>query len=130
SLVEEYSEAFVEHSGKIGKIESEECKLHLTSEIPITLRPYRCNEEDQANIDKQINDLLSKDLIRESTSPYAFPVVLVDKKDDGKKARLCINYIKLNEVTESEHYPMPRIEDMKDLFLNAKWFTTIDIASG
>lgn len=131
NLIYEYSYVFSEaNKRRIGRISSEQCKLHLTSELPITLRPYRCTAEDQAIIDLQIDELLSKGLIRESTSPYSFPVVMVDKKDEGKKARLCINYIKLNEITESEHFPMPKIDDMKDLFLGASWFTTIDIASG
>ncbi|KAH9391919.1 hypothetical protein TYRP_022419 [Tyrophagus putrescentiae] len=129
-IIQENASVFVENSGKIGKINSEECHLHLTSEIPITLRPYRCTQADQANIDAQVGELLKKELIRESNSPYSFPVLMVDKKDEGQKTRLCINYIKLNEVTESEHFPMPKIDDMKDLFLNAVWFTTIDIASG
>lgn len=129
-MIKTYEMLFVENSGKIGLINLERCRIHLRNDIPVTLRPYRCTIEEQEIIDRLIRELIEKGLIRRSTSPYSFPVVLVDKKDDGKKSRFCIDCIKLNELTLSEHYPMPKIDDMKDLFLNAEWFTTIDIASG
>lgn len=96
----------------------------------MTLRPYRCTVKDQANIDAQIKLLLENEIISLSTSFYFFPVVMVDKKDEGAKKRMCINYIKLNENTLTEHFPMPCIEEMQDLFLGAYWFTTVDIANG
>lgn len=130
ALIENNKQIFVEHSQKIGKITTEKCHLRLTSQIPFTLRPYPCKLEMRTLINDQIKIMLSKGLIRDSTSPYSFPVVMVDKKDEGKKTRLCINYIKLNEVTMSEHFPMPKIDEMQDLFLNSAWFTTIDISQG
>ncbi len=129
-LIKANDMVFMKAGGQIGKIESEQCHIHLTSEIPVTLRPYPCSKEDRENINKQTAELTVSGMIRKSTSPYSFPVVLVDKKDEGKKTRMCINYIKLNDITESEHYPMPKIDEMKDLFLGAEYFTTVDIASG
>ena len=130
SLITKYPEIFAENSKNIGKIKTEQFNIHLTNEIPINLRPYKCSPEDQERIDAQIKELLDQNIIRPSTSPYSFPVVLVNKKDDGEKSRMCINYIKLNEVTVTECYPMPRIEDIQDLLLNAEFFSVLDLASG
>ena len=46
---------------------------------------------------KQIDELLEKGYIRPSTSPWAAPVLFVEKKDGTK--RMCIDYRALNEVT-------------------------------
>jgi hypothetical protein len=51
---------------------------------------------------KQIDELLEKGYIRPSTSPWAAPVLFVEKKDGTK--RMCIDYRSLNEVTIKNKY--------------------------
>ena len=129
-IITKFKDIFAENSSVVGKITTEKFCLHLKHEIPINLRPYKCSVEDQTNIDEIIADLLKKEIIQTSTSPYSFPVVMVKKKDDGDKSRMCINYIKLNEISTTESYPMPRIEDIQDLLLDADVFSVLDLASG
>lgn len=129
-LIRSFKQIFAEGGASVGLIKTEKCKINLTDNMPVAQRPYRCPANDQSIIDRKIKELLEQKMIRLSTSPYAFPVVLVSKKDEGEKSRFCINYIKLNLITVSELFPMPRIEEMKDHFLGANWFTTVDIASG
>jgi hypothetical protein len=49
--------------------------------------------------------MLDNKVIRESSSPWTSPVVLVNKKN-GKK-RFCVDYRKLNSVTKKDQYPLP-----------------------
>ena len=42
----------------------------------------------------------------------------------------CIDYRKLNVMTKSDVYPMPRIDDILDEFGQAKYITTLDLAKG
>lgn len=102
----------------------------MKNNVPINLKPYRTSPHDQQLIDKQIEELLQKKLIQPSVSNYSFPIVLADKKDDGKKTRLCVDYRKLNEVTITESYPMPLIQDIENKLLDATIFTTFDISAG
>lgn len=51
------------------------------NEVPIALRPYRKSSSDAQKLRDIIQDLLSKQLIRPSSSPYAAPVSLVAKKN-------------------------------------------------
>ena len=54
----------------------------------------------------QLEELLSKDFIRPSTSPWGAPMLFVKKKDDT--LRLCIDYRKLNRVTVMTGYFITR----------------------
>lgn len=74
--------------------------------------------------------MLKQGIIRPSVSNYSFPLVLVDKKGvDGKKARLCVDFQKLNEVTESDHYPLQNLMDLPTKFLNPRLFSVMDVAN-
>jgi hypothetical protein len=77
---------------------------------------------------KQIDELLEKCYIRRSTSPWAAPVLFVEKKDGTK--RMCIDYRALNEVTVKNKYPLPQIEDLFDQLRGASVFSMIDLRSG
>ena len=72
--------------------------------------------------------MLDNGLISLSKSPWSSPVVLVKKKN--RKLRLCIDYRKLNKITKRDVYLLPRIDEILDTLKGAKWFSTLDLASG
>lgn len=79
----------------IGKATIDECKIKLIDENNITSeKPYRTDIVYQKKIDNTIDNLLTNNLINESYSPFSAPIALVDKKDDGYKTRLVVNYKK------------------------------------
>jgi hypothetical protein len=48
---------------------------------PIHKAPYRMAPKKQVELKRQLDDLLAKGFIRPSRSPWAFPVLFVEKKD-------------------------------------------------
>jgi hypothetical protein len=79
---------------------------------PISKRAYRVSGPELVELKNKIDELLEKGYIRPSTSPWAAPVLFVEKKDGMN--RMCIDYRALNEVTVKNKYPLPRIEDLFD----------------
>jgi hypothetical protein len=77
---------------------------------------------------KQLDDLLAKGFIRPSKSPWAFPVLFVEKKDGSK--RLCVDYRALNMVTIMNKYHLPRIDVLFEQLRGANIFSKIDLNSG
>ncbi|GFV57614.1 uncharacterized protein TNCV_2705601 [Trichonephila clavipes] len=90
--------------------------------LPISLRPYRNSQQESKEIQTQIEELLKAGFIRPSHSPYAAPVTLAYKKDEGKRSRLCIDYRKLNEITRKDSTPVPLIDFVIDNLTHAKFF--------
>jgi hypothetical protein len=75
---------------------------------PISKRAYRVFGPELVELKKQIDELLEKGYIRPSTSPWAAPVLFVEKKDGTK--RMCIDYRALNEATVKNKYPYPKLK--------------------
>ena len=75
-----------------------------------------------------LRGMLETGVIRESSSPWAAPIVLVRKKDSSW--RFCVDYRKLNAVTHKDAYPLPRIEESLTCLQKATWYSTIALASG
>ena len=67
-------------------------------------------------------------IIEKSTSPWSSPVVIVGKKDGSK--RFCVDYRKINAITITDAHPLPRIDELLEQFRTAKWFSSMDLASG
>ncbi|WVZ89434.1 LOW QUALITY PROTEIN: hypothetical protein U9M48_035844 [Paspalum notatum var. saurae] len=98
----------------------------LPGTAPKAMRQHRMAPiEHEENID----ELLAKGYIRPSSSPWAFPVLLVEKKDTDVK-RMCVDYRALNKVTIQNKYPLPHIDDLFDQLQGACVFSKIDLRSG
>lgn len=75
-----------------------------------------------------ILEMVDCGIVRESNSPYASPIVIVQKKSVEK--RLCVDYRALNSKTRRDYYPLPRIDDLLDQLSGHTIFTTLDLVSG
>jgi hypothetical protein len=128
-VVSEFLEVFPEKL--LGMPPEQKVKFSIEIEpgtTPISKRAYRVSRPELVELKKQINELLEKGYIRPSISPWAAPVLFVEKKDGTK--RMCIDYRALNEVTIRNKYPLPRIEDMFDQLSGVGVFSKIDMRSG
>lgn len=120
---------FSKHKYDIGEIKDQEAHIKLLENKYISKKPYRCSIPDEREIENQITKLLEAGFIEESQSPYAAPVTLAYKKEEGKRSRLCIDFRELNKILVPESQPFPRIEDIIVKTRNCTWYTVLDINS-
>lgn len=95
---------------------------------PIYVPPYKFPPKKKELLKKELDQMLADDVIEECESPWGAPVVLVTKKDGG--IRVCVDYRKLNAVTVSDGYPMPRIDELLHNAKRTQHMSTIDLRAG
>ena len=100
----------------------------LPDSQPPFQRMYRLAPSELQEVQRQITDLLSKQLIEPSTSPYGAPILFVEKKSG--ELRMVVDYRALNKITVKNRYPLPRIDDLFDKLFGAKYFSCLDAATG
>ena len=110
------------------KTTAAECRIDLTTTVPVRSRPYMVPQSVRAVIRKEIDEMLKLGVIEESTSPYGQPIVMV-KKNDGTN-RFCIDFRKLNKVTVFNPEPMPNPQDLFAQLTGSIYFTKFDLTKG
>lgn len=95
---------------------------------PTSQPPHRVSPMEREMIRQMTHEMLHNKVISPSSSPWASPVVLVRKKDG--KQRFCIDFRKLNSLTQRDVYPIPRIEDCLTALGGNRFFSSFDLFSG
>ncbi|XP_011707937.1 PREDICTED: uncharacterized protein K02A2.6-like [Wasmannia auropunctata] len=96
--------------------------------LPIKQRYRPRNPAMQAIIDQEVEKMHNEGIIEKSHSPWSSPIVVVRKKDG--KHRFCIDFRRVNDVTETDAYPLPQITATLDKLRGAKHLTTLDLKNG
>lgn len=98
---------------------------------PIRRPPYRVPFSQREEVEKQVQNMLKKGVIRDSNSPWSAPAILVPKKSlDGKpKYRFCVDFRQLNALTKFDTYPLPVFEETVSTLYGSKYFTVLDCYS-
>ena len=123
-----YRDVFSRGETDLGRTHLTSHKIDTGDAQPIKMHPRRVPLHLQQEVTNNLTQMLANGIISPSCSPWAAPVVLVKKKGGG--LRFCVDYRKLNEVTRKDAYPLPRIDDALDSLSHARWFSTLDLASG
>ena len=89
---------------------------------------YRMNSTEHLELQRQVRDLLRKEFVRKSLSPYAVSVLLTPKKDGTW--RMCIDSHAINKIKMKYRFFILRLDDMLDMIAEATVFSKIDLKSG
>ena len=122
-LIEE-ADAFATSDDDVGCISELEMDIRLTSDQPVQKNYISIPRPLYPEVKGYIEDLLNRDFIRKSKSPFSSSVVCVCKKDGGM--RLCIDYRELNKKTVQDRHPIPRIQEALDSLGGKSWFGVLD----
>ena len=128
-VVKEYPDVFPDELVTLFPKKDIEFKINLLpGTTPISKTPYQMAPAEFKELNLQLQDLLEREFIRESGSPWGAPVRFVKKKDGS--LRLCINYWGLNDVTIKNKYPLPHIDELFDQLQGAMVFSKLVLRQG
>ena len=128
NLISEFSDVFALDDSELGCTNILQHSVNTRDHPPIKQQPYRTPVVRREKVAEMISAMEKQGVVQSSTSPWASPVVLVPKKDGS--LCFCVDYRRLNSVTRKDVYPIPRVDDIFDTLGEAKYFSTLDLASG
>ncbi len=124
-LLSAYADVFSCSDDELGRTGKLKHSISTGDHPPICQLARRVPPFRRKEVQKLLQDMERRDVIQPSSSPWASPVVLVQKKDGT--LHFCIDYRKLNTITRKDAYPIPRIDDTLDTLAGSTWFTTLDL---
>ncbi|KAK5786952.1 hypothetical protein PVK06_041602 [Gossypium arboreum] len=90
--VKEFQDVFPEELPRLPPNREVEFGIDLLpGTAPVSIAPYRMASKELVELKAQIQELLDRDFIRPSVSPWGAPVLFVKKKDGTM--RTCIDYL-------------------------------------
>jgi hypothetical protein len=128
---QDFSKVFSEEeSNRLPTHKAYDHVIDLKPDAPESLRSkvYPMPMNEQAELDRFLEENLKKGYIVPSKSPMSSPVFFIKKKDG--KLRLIQDYRKLNDILIKNRYPLPLVSDIINRLRGARYFTKFDVRWG
>ena len=127
NVLKAFADVLTDLPGGTGIIEHD---IKVLDKTPIRQRMYPVPYNMKETIVDEVKTMIKLDVIEKSQSPYSSPIVIVKKKDGTN--RFCIDYRRLNSVTEFDAEPPPNADDLYAEIGRGKYsyFSKIDLSKG
>ena len=123
-MLRNVSDVFTAFKGDIGNVPEVQMEIPLNDLQPVQKRYNTIHRPLYPEVKTYIQDLLNRQMITKSKSPYSSPIVAVRKKDGS--LRLCCDFRGVNSKTIPDSHPLPRIQDALDSLYGKRWFSLLD----
>ena len=129
ALVNKYKSIFWTPNKKLSATNKMTASIDTGDAGPVTVKPYRPPPALLPPLKKELEDLLSQDIIKKiDHSPYNAPCILLKKQKNGvTKYRLVIDYRELNKTIKPMTVPFPDVFHSIDKAANTARFSSVDL---
>ena len=118
----------------IGNCTVLEQNIELTTDKPVTCRPYKTQGIRLSQLKAAIHQLEKAGMIVMQDSDYSSACYLIGKRPDkdhtGERQRLIVNYKPLNSITKKSTFPLVDIQTLFNQLSGKHFFTALDVRSG
>lgn len=128
ALLAKYVKIFNWNDDSTGVTSMAEHSIDTGNHSPIKSKQYRVPYNLRGEMDRQVEDMGRKNVIRKSKSPWNSPVILIKKKNGSY--RFVVDFRKINDITTKDAYPLPLIDQSVESLGFSNYFVTLDFANG
>ena len=125
NLVNEFKELVLDVPSKTNVVHHD---VDVGNASPIKQSPYRVRPDKRVAFDKEIKYMKDNGIIENSYSSCSSPCLLVSKQDSS--FRFVTDFQKVNTVTKTDSFPVPRVDDCIDRVGQAKLLSEFDLLKG
>ena len=105
-VVWEFANVFLEELPGVPHERQVDFRIDLVPSVAAIAKvSYRLEPPEMQELSSQLQELLGKQFIRPSSSPWVVSILFVKKKDGSH--RMCIDFRELNKLMVKNHYPLP-----------------------
>ena len=123
-MLTEEQDSFARDDNDIGMIQDLKLEINLEDKTPVQKNFIAVPRPLYPEVKTYIEDLLNRNFIKKSKSPYSSPVVCVREKDHT--LRSCFDYRTFNQKTTPDRHPIPRIQETLDNLGGNTYFSVLD----
>jgi transposase InsO family protein len=127
-IIKKNKDLLAKTDSELGQTDTVKMKIDTGDNRPIKNRPYRAPLNKRTVIENALEGMLEAKIIERSMSPWAFPLVVVKKKDGSD--RMCVDFRSLNKIVQPASFPLPLIDDILALLGGSTCFSSLDMKSG
>ena len=122
--LEENRDIYAFEDDPLGRVTVWRHKIPTGDHPPIRSNPYRFSEIQKAEVEKQVTKMLRQGVIVPAVTSWSSPITLAPKRDGTW--RFCVDYRKLNDITQKDSFPVPRLDEALSIMRGCNRFTVQD----
>ena len=127
-IISSYSDIFSTSESDIGHCTVLKHDIDVGTAHPFKAKQYPIPQSIKSEVGLKLKELLKAGIIKPSNSPWSNPIFFVRKKCGS--LRLIVDFRKLNEISVTDNFPIPIIEDLFADLGGCRYFSSLDLTSG
>ena len=124
----QYKDVFSQSKYDIGHTNVLEHNIILTTKMPVYQRRRPIPMAVEKKVNEMVDEMIDHDIVEPCVSPYNSPLVIIKKKNND--LRICVDFRRINAMTERFIVPLPSAQELFDRLGSSRYFSVLDLTQG